>query len=540
MELYGLFPLLGGVGLFLFGMSVMSSGLTNACGDNLQTILEKATKNKIVAVLVGMAMTLLIQSSSATDIMVIGFVNAKMMTLAQAIGVILGANIGTTITAQITAFDLGKYAPVILFVGAVMFLFVKKTLVKHIGEIIMGFGMLFVGIGMLKSAILPLQENKSFINFISGINNPLIAILFGVAFTALLQSSSSSTVIFQTFAVQGLLTYHTAVYLVIGAAIGSVTPNLLASLTTNRDGKRTAILNLIFNLYRAVLLVVLINLFPVILTKIVALSPSSIARQIANTHTIFAIIAVCAALPLTGAMIKLAEKLIPILPDEDELHQERRLQYMTAMTSVPASMAMDQAHREVTRMGRIAARNLRDAVECFFNYSEAKAEAVRTREESVNILNQLISDAMAELRSFDLNSENLHRLSVMTMSLTDIERLSDRAENIVEYAEQMKKKRAVMSEAAWKEIRHMAEDSLAAVDLSLDMFESEDFTDLGKQEKLERHVDRQETELIDHHVDRLMRNLCDPLGGVVFTDMVTELERCADHADNLAHALVQL
>ena len=314
MTLELIFKLLGGVGLFLFGMSVMSAGLRNACGDNLQTILEKATSNKLMAVLVGFAVTILVQSSSATDIMVIGFVNSGMMSLSQAIGVIMGANIGTTVTAQITAFNISAYAPLILFVGAVMFLFVKKATIKYIGEFLLGFGMLFVGISMMKSAIAPMAKSEEFLNLLSGLDNPAAAVIFGIAFTALLQSSSSSTVIFQTFAFQGLLGYHTAVYLLIGAAIGSVTPNLIASLTTNRNGKRTAILNLLFNLIRAAILIILINVFPGILDWIQSLSPDSIARQVANTHTIFAIIAVGLELPITGLIIRLAEKIIPFFP----------------------------------------------------------------------------------------------------------------------------------------------------------------------------------------------------------------------------------
>ena len=254
MQITDIFKLLGGVGLFLFGMSIMSTGLKNACGDNLQNILECATKNKVVAVFAGLLMTVLVQSSSAIDVMVIGFVNSAMMNLSQAIGVIMGANIGTTITAQITAFNLALYTPLILFAGAVMYLFFKKSIVKHIGSIIMGFGMLFAGITMIKEVVGPLSDSDEFISFISTLNNPALAVAFGVGFTALLQSSSSSIVIFQTFAVQEILTYNTAVYLVIGAAIGSVTPNLLAGLTANREGKRTAVLNLLFNLIRAILL----------------------------------------------------------------------------------------------------------------------------------------------------------------------------------------------------------------------------------------------------------------------------------------------
>ena len=316
MSLLEIFSLLGGVGLFLYGMTLMSTGLRNAAGDKLRVILEKATGNRIMAVLVGVLVTLMIQSSSATDVMVIGFVNSGLMTLPQAIGVIMGANIGTTITAQLTAFNLSAYAPLILFTGAVMYLFIKKSLVRDIGSIIMGFGMLFFGIGTMKTAIIPLSQTPQFVQILAGLQHPLAAILFGVAFTALLQSSSSSIVIFQTFAAQGILDYRTAVYLVIGAAVGSVTPNLLASLTANRNGKRTAVLNLVFNLIRAAVLGTLITLVPGILTMIQRLSPGDIARQIANTHTIFAICAVVLEFPIAGLIVKLSQRLIPIRPEE--------------------------------------------------------------------------------------------------------------------------------------------------------------------------------------------------------------------------------
>ena len=248
MTLFEFFTLLGGVGLFLYGMSLMSQGLKLAAGNKLRSILEHATANRFVAVAVGVLVTLLVQSSSATDMMVISFVNSGLMTLAQAIGVIMGANIGTTVTAQITAFNLSDYAPFILFIGAILYLFVKKNAMKYTGSIILGFGMLFFGISVIKSAIVPLSKSAAFISFLSTLENPAIAVLFGVLFTALLQSSSSSVVIFQTFTVQGLIGYDMTVYLVIGAAIGSVTPNLLASLTTNRNGKRSAVLNLLVKL----------------------------------------------------------------------------------------------------------------------------------------------------------------------------------------------------------------------------------------------------------------------------------------------------
>ena len=537
MSITTLFSLLGGVGLFLYGMTVMSSGLRNACGDNLQTILEKATSNKFMAVFVGFAVTILVQSSSATDIMVIGFVNSGMMNLSQAIGVIMGANIGTTVTAQITAFNISAIAPFILFAGAVMFLFLRKSLVKYIGEFLMGFGMLFVGISIMKAAIAPLSESEGFVNLLSGLDNPFAAVIFGIAFTALLQSSSSSVVIFQTFAVQGLLGYHTAVYLVIGAAIGSVTPNLIASLTTNRNGKRTAILNLLFNLIRAVILIILINVFPQILELIQSLSPDSVARQVANTHTIFAIIAVALELPITSLIIKFAEKLIPIRPEENEQLEDRKLQYLLNVKNMPSRMALANAKREIARMGRISEKNLNRALDCFFDYDASKVAAVKAREDSVDILDKEIDDALLDLRSMYFSDEALHRISMLNISKTDIERISDYAENIVEYAEEMHAKKSTLSEDAVEELRKMADDARRIVALSLDIFTEESYTRLYELDKIEASIDLQKTELIGHHVDRLMEGTCEPFAGITFTNVVTELERIGDHAENIAYAL---
>ncbi|MEI3340650.1 MAG: Na/Pi cotransporter family protein [Eubacterium sp.] len=537
MSIAGIFSLLGGVGLFLLGMTIMSSGLKNACGENLQTILEHATKNKFIAILVGLGMTMLIQSSSATDVMVIGFVNSGMMNLAQAIGVIMGANIGTTITAQITAFNLSTFTPMLLFIGAILYLFMKKNLVKHVGSIIMGFGMLFQGITIMKAAIAPLSQSEGFISFLSTLSSPALALIFGVAFTALLQSSSSSIVIFQAFAVQGLLEYDVAVYLVIGAAIGSVTPNLLASLTANRNGKRCAILNLIFNLIRAGILIAIINIFPMFLDFIQGLSPNDIGRQIANTHSIFAIIAVVIEVFFTKQIIKLSYKIIPLKPEETRAQEDRSLIFMNQISNIPSGVALHQAQLEISRMGKIAADNLKCSLDCFFNYDTAKAELVREREETVNILNHAIADTMVELKDNNLSREHLRRLSMMTIVVTDIERLSDHAENIIEYIEQLNAKKASLSEEALSELKSMADNTLEAVYLSLDIFASENYSKLDRIEELESMVDDQEKQLINNHVERLMTSTCDPLGGVIFSDLVTDFERCSDHAINIAYAL---
>lgn len=537
MTLLEFFSLLGGVGMFLYGMSLMSSGLRNAAGENLRVILEKATSNRFMAVGVGVLVTLMIQSSSATDMMVIGFVNSGLMTLMQAIGVIMGANIGTTVTAQLTAFNLSSYAPLILFVGAVLFLFIKKTLVRDIGSIILGFGMLFQGIAFMKAAIAPLAQTQGFINLLAGLHNPLLAVLFGVAFTALLQSSSSSIVIFQAFAVQGIVDYHTAVYLVIGAAVGSVTPNLLASLTANRNGKRTACLNLVFNVIRAVILGTLITIVPQILELIKMLSPDDIGRQIANTHTIFAIVAVVVEFPIAGLIVNLSQKVIPVLPEETRKSEDQRLIYINNFGDIPAAVALANAKLEIIRMAHFALENLRTATECFFENDYEKVQMVADGEDTVDFLDHNITEALVQLRSYRLNTRDRNKLTKMLLDVADLERISDHAVNLTEYMVKIHERKGSISEAGLADLKKMAEATLESVNMSIEVFASDDYANLDKVAKLEQNVDELEEYCIARHVERLMTKACEPYGGVVYSDFVTDMERCADHAINVAYSL---
>jgi len=541
MELTEFLSLLGGVGLFLYGMTIMSSGLRGAAGGRMRDILERVTGNKFLAVAVGIVVTLLIQSSSATDMMVIGFVNAGMMSLSQAIGVIMGANIGTTVTAQITAFNLTAYAPAILFVGAILTLFIKQDTVRNIGSVILGFGMLFVGVGLMKDAIRPLSETPGFAAFLNALDHPALAVLFGVAFTALLQSSSSSVVIFQAFAAQGLLSYRQSCWLLIGAALGAVTPNLLAGLTAGREGKRTALLNLIFNLFRAICMSLLMILLPQVPNFIASLSPGDIARQVANTHTFFAVLAVILALPLSEGMVQLAKRILPPLPSEERQKQAMRLLYLPekpGRTLLPA-MAMRLALLEVVRMGRIADENLKTAITYFFEPEKTDLrDQVLATEEAVDYLNHTIADRLVDLRGLQLSERERFRLTKMTQVVSNFERISDHAENIVEFADRAKENRAKISEEGLLELREMGDAVLETLSVSMRVFEGERFDLLPEAEALEQKVDDMQEENISHHIDRLMEGICDPLGGVIFTDMCTDLERCSDQAINIATALV--
>ena len=529
--------LFGGIGLFLYGMNIMSGGLRSACGDKLRIILERATRKKVTSVLAGLGTTVLIQSSSATDVMVIGFVSSGLMTLAQAVCVIMGANIGTTVTAQITAFNISTFAPAIIFLGAVMHIFIKKKTVQHIGSILLGFGMLFQGIGMLKTAIAPLAGSEGFKTFISGLSSPILTVIIGILFTALLQSSSSSIVIFQAFAIQGLISYDTVVYLIIGAAIGSVTPNLLAGITANRNGKRCAILNLLFNILRAAVILILISAFPQATELIRSLSPGDIGRQIANTHTIFAVVSVLLLLPFSSYIVRMSELILPKRNDENRPKIEHKLIYMTQTDRVPAALALDQAHKEISRMGHMSLKNLTDATESFFRLDPHKPEEVNELEEAVDFMARAIVDKLVELRTEDMTAREKNRLYNMIQVVDDMERISDHALNIVEYQAKIDNGAADISAEGLEELRSLSDLTLRSLTLSLDIFENERFEAIGEAESLENSVDEMQERIVQNHVERLMKDNCNPLGGVIFTDMSSDLERCSDHAINIATAL---
>ena len=421
--------------------------------------------------------------------------------------------------------------------GALFYLFAKKAALKYGGSIVLGFGMLFVGIGLMKEAIVSLSQSAGFISFLTKLQNPALALLFGVAFTALLQSSTSSIVIFQAFAIQGILEYHTAVYLIIGAAVGSVTPNILAGLTTNRNGKRTALLNLLFNLFRAGILLVLITVFPQILDLIQSLSPNDVGRQVANTHTLFAIFAVLVMLPFSDAIVSLSEKIIPVLPEETRSKREMQLIYMVEAKNTIPSVVIAQAVKEIKRLGKLSRDNLEAAVECFFAKDDELMEQVETTEGIVDYLTNEISERLIELRSLDLSEADIFRATQLTLIASNFERISDHAENIVEYKQKLGRAKDHMSKSARKELRTLAEETLKTIDLSIDIFSTENFDLLPAAEEQEEKVDQLQAQMTDHHVHRLMKGKCDPAAGVVFTDMGTDLERCSDHAINIAVAL---
>ena len=385
--------LLGGLALFLYGMNMMSQGMEAAAGNKMKQILERLTSNRFMGVLVGAVITAIIQSSSATTVMVVGFVNSGMMTLRQAVGVIMGANIGTTITGQLIALDVSAIAPFIAFFGVVLVVFLKKPKLRNIGGILAGLGVLFIGMEMMSTAMIPLRDNDTFISMMTQFSNPLLGILAGAVFTALIQSSSASVGILQALANSGAISFSGAVYVLFGQNIGTCITALLASIGTNRNAKRTTIIHLSFNIIGTIVFTILCICTP--LTYFVGrLTPTNPAAQIANMHTIFNIVTTLLLLPAANLLAKFAEK---VLPDVEEPAQGMHLEYLKNIKQVrdgkfgTSAINIEQTHREIARMLEMAKKNVYDSFSAVLESRTAYVPAVEEKEEYLDYLNQEIS-----------------------------------------------------------------------------------------------------------------------------------------------------
>ena len=534
MTFVEIFLLAGGLGMFLFGMNIMGTGLRSLAGDKLQSILEKATRKPILGVALGVGATALIQSSGATTIMTIGFVSSGMMTLEQSIGVVMGANIGTTVTGQIIAFHLTDFAPLILLIGAVLYLFVKNDRVRAAAQIILGFGMLFVGVRLMGDAVEPLRSSPAVIEALDRLANPFLAVAIGLVIAAVLQSSSSAVGIIQIFAMQGLLDVRMAVFMVVGTSIGAVVPEILASLSSSRNGKRVAVSALIFNVFRVILCTAVLLIFPQILDAVTASSMAP-ARQIAVMHTAMAIVAVLVMLPFTKGIAALARKVLPITEKEMRSAQ-KKLVYITNL-DVPVGMKLAQIRLEMMRMAHMALDNLRLAIDSFFERDAEKAEVVKDTEEVVDYLCHHVTSALVSVRTADLSEQQLNQIGAMLKCASDFERISDHAENVAEYTESVISHNNSFSEAGQKDMRELCDKALHAVEMSIDIYENRKLELIPESNDLEEVVDELNRSLVDRHVERVMKGDCDPRSGVLFAEMASDLERAADHAHNVVKAV---
>ncbi len=536
MSIFSVFLLLGGLGMFLYGMKIMSDGLEKTAGDRMRRVLEVLTGNRFAAVGVGAGVTMIIQSSSATTVMVVGFVNAGLMTLLQATGVIMGANIGTTITAQLIAFKLSDIAPLILFAGMLLTVFIRKRLFSRIGEIVLGFGILFVGLTLMSQAMEPLREVEAFQNLLISFKNPIVGVLVGAVFTAVIQSSSASVGILQALAMLGLVGLDSAVYVVLGQNIGTCITAILAAIGTSVNSRRTAGIHLMFNILGTLIYLAILAIFPSIVDFVASISPDNVSRQIANFHTIFNVTVTVLFFPFARLIAQLITRIIPEKHDPHRV--EKKLVYLDERIVQTPSIALTQTLKELCRMGDLAARNMQLSLDAFFKRDEQKASHVMDIEKTVDYLSDNITQYMIEFRGLDLSDHDLKTLGSLYHVVIDMERISDLAENVAEFSMTLMEKRSRLSLEAKTELLEMADRTMETLKVSLKTFEKRDKVSLAVVDALESEVDLMKKALLNNHIDRLQDKICDPQTGVIFTNMVATLERVADHATNIAFSII--
>lgn len=527
--------LMGGLGLFLFGMNFMSQGLQKAAGAKLRSVLTAISKNKYIAVLFGALFTAIIQSSGATTVMVVTFVNAGLMELTQAVGIIFGANIGTTITAQLVSFNLTAIAPVILFVGVVMFLFMKKPIFKKIGEVVIGFGALFMGISMMSGAMSQLNEYPEVIGALAKLTNPVLAILVGLIITVIVQSSSVTVSILLLMAGQGLVTLPVCFYFILGCNIGSCTPAVLAAMDAKKEAKRAALIHVLFNVFGMIIIsVILIFAMEPFTAFIQAVSGNDIKRSVANTDTIYKVFQTIIFLPVSQQFIKLVNMIVP----GDDVKQEGfALQYISRSTVFSPTAAIVEAMKEIARMGRKAEENLQLSIEAFFDGDQKKTDQVYKTEKYIDFLSHEITDYLVDVNQRQLPVSDSLKIGGLFHVVNDIERIGDHAENIADAAVRMREENITFSKKAVREIQEMFEKDLRVLTCALEMFENEDYSHMQEILTIEEEVDQMEIDLQNSHIRRMAKGKCSPESGLIFTDLVTGLERVADHATNIAFAL---
>ena len=527
--------LLGGLALFLYGMQMMSTGLETAAGNKMKTILEKLTSNRFVGVLAGAIITAVIQSSSATTVMVVGFVNSGLMTLRQAVWVIMGANIGTTITGQLIALDVGALAPLFAFVGVACIMFVKKEKVKYISEVIAGFGVLFIGMDMMGNAMVPLQSSEVFINFMTTFSNPLAGIAMGAVFTAIIQSSSASVGILQALATAGLVPLHSAVYILFGQNIGTCITAVLASIGTKTNAKRTTIIHLMFNIIGTTIFTVFTLVTPFV-DIMATTAPDNPAAQIANVHTTFNIVTTILLLPFGTYMARLAERILP--ESEKEKDEVKRLKYITPFETSyqvgQAAIVQAQVEQEVGRMTGMVRQNIEDSFDSLLTSDVSRSEEISEREEYIDYLNVEISRYIVHVMSSESASQDLRNISGYYTVVSNLERIGDHAMNIAGYAVKLKKWKQTFSEDALGELKKLRDISLKTLDDIGNFTNGQKDRILERTAQNEQKIDDMRDDYRDRQVNRMQKGTCQADTGIIYSEILTDFERIGDHALNIA------
>ncbi|MBS5935299.1 MAG: Na/Pi cotransporter family protein [Clostridiales bacterium] len=536
MNITQFLSLLGGLALFLLGMNMMSDGLEKAAGNKMKKILEKLTTNRFLGVAVGAAITAVIQSSSATTVMVVGFVNSGLMTLRQAIWVIMGANIGTTITGQLIALDVGVIAPVFAIVGVVFIVFLKSKKLYHIGHIIGGLGVLFVGMEMMSGSMSGLRDSQLFMDTVTNLSNPFLGIAVGAIFTAIIQSSSASVGILQALSMSGAITLNNSVFVLFGQNIGTCITAVLASIGTTRNAKRTTIIHLMFNIIGTVIFTCICLVLP-FTDWIIKLTPNNSAAQIANVHTIFNIVTTLLLLPVGTYLEKIAKKILP--EREDENTGEMKLQFISPTAVINhsfggASVAISQIHKEVNRMYDLAVNNVQLSFDQVLHWEEKKVAIVEQNEEYIDFLNAEISKYISSIISAEMSEKDGKAISMYLGIIGNVERISDHAVNISGYADLLKEKGSMLAETVEMEVRDMKRVALGNLKNINMLQDNITVTDLDNVIETEDKIDEMAVIYRENQLCRLLKNECKGDISVIYSELITDFERIGDHIMNIA------
>ena len=542
MKITDFFSLLGGLALFLYGMQMMSNGLEAAAGNKMKQILEKLTANRFLGVLVGAGITAVIQSSSATTVMVVGFVNSGMMTLNQAVWIIMGANIGTTITGQLIALDVGELAPLFAFAGVALIVFVKKQKVHHYGLIVAGLGILFIGMEMMSGAMMPLRESEAFVSLMTKFSNQVLGILAGAVFTAVIQSSSASVGILQALAGSGLIGLSNAVYVLFGQNIGTCITAILAAIGTSRNAKRTTVIHLMFNLIGTVLFTVVCIATP--LTALVeSITPDSVASQIANMHTLFNIVTTLLLLPFGNYLAKAAVRILPEKQDEqaDVMHMEFIHPMETKRdTQIGLSaIAVTSIKREIHRMIDMAKENVEASFQAVKAGTTENLETVKEREEYIDFLNKEISKYISKVLVNESNPRDSQYISALFKVCGNVERIGDHAMNICGYTKLIEKQGIVFSQEVRVEIDEMQKVCIKALDFLNEIHHNQEDNnqDVKAIEKIEQQIDDMTDDYRQKQLVRMQKGTCSEEGCIIYSEMLTDFERIGDHILNIGQEM---
>lgn len=545
MSYLTIFELIGGLGIFIFGMRQMGEGLQKTAGDKMQRFIELLTSNPLAAVAVGAGVTALIQSSSATTVMTVGFVNAGLMTLRQAVGVVMGANIGTTITAQLIAFDLGDFSLPAIAIGALLLFFSKRKNLRYVGQILFGFGLLFLGLEIMKDTMAPLAELPRFRSLFYTFGAfPLLGVLVGIMATVLVQSSSATIGILIGLSSVGAIDYQIAIPILLGDNIGTTVTALISSYGARLSARRAALAHMLFNVLGTSVFIIAFYLIPGLPQHLETFfdwlaqhmgHTLNTQRLIANTHTLFNVINTLLWLPFIGFLTALVIKLIP---GTEDILKKGPLYLDERMLRTPA-VALEQAHKELLRMADLAYSNVGDARRAFMEEDEKLIEKIYEREDGIDNIEKAMTGYLVKLYRKPLSEEQTNRLNNYFHLINDIERIGDHAENIVELAEYKIQEKLPFSDKAMEELNTMFDRVMQTIDEGIKALTTGDLETAIKVLRFEDEVDYMEDQFREHHIQRLNEGLCYPGSGVIFLDLLSNLERMGDHASNVARIILK-